>query len=110
MIDNLTNITFSEDSPTQRLYITNRQVSYCTFPTPIGGFIIRFRDLITSGEFRPGSNSFFMAGYLQNDLSDPFIYQPATLKRNARAELGGTFLQFSHNFIKASCILSLGSK
>ncbi len=100
-INNTNKITFTEDSPTQRLYITNRQVSYCTFPTSIGGFVIRFRDLITKGEFRPGSNSFIMAGYLKNDLSDhaPFNYQPATLKRNAVIQIHLPFTKEGENYV-----------
>lgn len=99
---NSNDIHFSEDSPTQRLYITADQVSYCTAPSSVGGFIIRYVDEITIGnQTPPGSKPYLMAGYLNNDFGgkQPFDYQPATLKRNAVVQIHLPFTKDGENYV-----------
>ncbi len=91
------NVAFDENSPTQRVYITNEQVSYCAHP----GLIIRYTDSISSGvQSIPTSTRFYMAGYLVNNYSGqpPFNYQSATLKRNAVVQLHLEFTNEGENY------------
>lgn len=89
------NIHFKEDSPTQRLYIVNEQVSYCNVivePPNIWGIGRYSESNISSGEQTiPGSVPDYMAGYLIEDISAaanlPFTYYNATLKRNAVVQI-----------------------
>jgi len=97
-------INFNEDSPTQRLYITREQVSYCAIPVPStgGAAIIRYKDDITDGDQTlPASRRYYMAGYLATDFSAhlPFNYQPATLKRNAVVQINLHFTKNGENYV-----------
>ena len=98
-------IHFDEDSPTQRLYITEEQVSYCVISTGsggIGGIMIRYRDKITEGDqTSPGSKPFLMAGYLINDIRGqfPFNYQQATLQRNAVVQIHLHFTKEDEHYV-----------
>lgn len=101
---NTDEITFDEDSPTQRLYITKEQVSYCTLPVPeaSSATIIRYKDDITEGEQTlPASRRYYMAGYLINDLRNdkPFHYEPASLQRNAVVQLHFNFTKEDENYV-----------
>ncbi len=95
---NLQAVHFDEDSPTQRLYITSEQVSYCAFP----GLVIRYRDSISSGgQTIPGSTRFYMAGYLLDDISGQqvFNHQPATLTRNGVVQMHFRFTKDDENYV-----------
>ena len=94
LLDNLSpDVNFEEDSPTQRLYITNQQVSYCYALSSGVGTLIRFSEAIAGGtQIYPTSTGVFMAGYLSN--TNPFNYASATLQRNAVVQMR---LQFSNN-------------
>ncbi|WP_019027294.1 PilW family protein [Colwellia piezophila] len=87
-------VSFAEDSPTQRLYIINEQVSYCAIP----GYIVRFSEPVSDDEqtYPIGIPRTYMAGYLVNDISGhlPFSYLPPTLKRNAVVQI---HLQFTND-------------
>jgi len=93
-------VNFEEDSPTQRLYITNQQVSYC-YNYVISanvGTLVRFSDAITSGsQTYPTSTHSYMAGYLTSD--QPFNYQPATLQRNAVVQIHFKFTKEDENYV-----------
>jgi MSHA biogenesis protein MshO len=98
-ITNATEITFDEDSPTQRLYFANEKVSYCN--APIGGIwtIARYsEDINEDAQAIPGSTRFYMAGYLIDDISTSskllFDYEKATLQRNAVVQI---HLEFTKN-------------
>lgn len=101
---NIQDITFDEDSPTQRAYITQEQVSYCNtyaFPDDVWT-ISRFTDSITDGvQTYPGSRRFYMAGYLVPDVSGHlmFDYVPATLKRNAVVQIHLEFTKNDENYV-----------
>ncbi|TYK67151.1 PilW family protein [Colwellia echini] len=90
-------VHFNEDSPTQRLYLINNQVSYCA----TSGFIYRYEEPITIGDqvTPPASNNAMvkMAGYLNNNL--PFNYQPATLKRNAVVQIHLAFAKNDESYV-----------
>ncbi len=97
-------IHFDEDSPTQRLYITKEQVSYCAIPVPStgGAALIRYKDDITDGDQTlPASRRYYMAGYLATDFSAhlPFNYQPATLKRNAVVQIHLNFTRDDESYV-----------
>lgn len=91
-------IVFSEDSPTQRFYITNEQVSYCAFSE----FIIRFNGNISDGATSiPGRIRHHMAGYLVSDYGGrpPFTYLAPTLQRNAVVQLHLQFTNEGENYV-----------
>jgi len=96
-ISNSKDISFDEDSPTQRLYIINEQVSYCA----VNDFIIRYKDDVsTGGQTFPdlGAEKVYMAGYLV-DGQTPFNYQAATLQRNAVVQLHLQFNKEGENYV-----------
>lgn len=95
---NAQNVTFTEDSPTSRLYVINEQVSYCNSitPTPI---LFRASGAVSDGvQSYPGASEkrVPMAGYFTSDIrsNPPFNYQPATLQRNAVVQI---HLEFMNN-------------
>ncbi len=91
-------IVFNEDSPTQRFYITNEQVSYCAFSE----FIIRFNGNISDGATSiPGRIRHHMAGYLVSDYGGrpPFTYLAPTLRRNAVVQLHLQFTNEGENYV-----------
>ncbi len=93
-------INFEEDSPTQRLYITNQQVSYCTryISSESVWTLVRFTAAITSGsQTYPSSTAFYMAGYLTGD--NPFSYLHATLQRNALVQIQLHFTKDGENYV-----------
>jgi len=94
---NSQDISFDEDSPTQRLYIVNEQVSYCA----VNGFIIRYTDDVAKGgQTFPslGSEKAYMAGYLVDNVS-LFNYQPPTLRRNAVVQIHLPFSNNGENYV-----------
>lgn len=98
---NVTNdINFDEDSPTQRLYVANQQVSYCNAYISAENIwtLVRFSDVITSGDQTyPDSTPFYMAGYLTGDK--PFNYLPATLQRNAVVQIHLNFIKDDESYV-----------
>lgn len=99
-ISNTQNINFNEDSPTQRVYIVNEQVSYCA----VNGYIIRYREEVSKGvQTFPdlSAEKVYMAGYLVENVSGPslFNYQPATLKRNAVVQIHLQFTKEDENYV-----------
>lgn len=99
---NTQNINFVEDSPTERLYLANEQVSYCVEPAGSTGALIRFSESIATGnQVYPSSDGVYMAGYLQQAYSGrlPFDFQPATLKRNAVVQVYFEFTKDSEDYV-----------
>jgi MSHA biogenesis protein MshO len=100
LLANENDIHFTGDTPTQRLYIASNQVSYCTFPTPVGAFMVRYENGIKPGDQIGGSQPFVMAGYLDNTAArKPFTYQNATLERNAVVQLYLHFTKEDEDYI-----------
>ncbi|ALO36061.1 hypothetical protein CMT41_16000 [Colwellia sp. MT41] len=98
---NITEITFDEDSPTQRLYITKEAISYCTMPVPPANTVtmVRFNDDINDGDqVIPFKQRYYMAGYLV-DGHLVFNYQPATLKRNAVVQINLQFTKEDEKYV-----------
>jgi len=92
-------VNFTEDSPTKRFYITNRQVSYCSVLKAEGTFLVRFDEEITSGsQALPSSDGSYMAGYLAGN-PNLFTYLPGTLTRNAMVQIHLPFTKDSENYV-----------
>jgi MSHA biogenesis protein MshO len=102
-IANTADITFDEDSPTQRLYFANEKVSYCNAFADDGIWTIaRYVDDINEeAQTIPGSKRFYMAGYLIDDISSqlPFNYQEATLQRNAVVQIHLEFVKDDERYV-----------
>jgi len=101
---NAQDITFDEDSPTKRLYITAEQISYCAEYVPEAGSVMisRYDDAVADEEQTvPASRRYYMAGYIVDDISThlPFNYQPATLKRNAVVQIHFNFTKDDENYV-----------
>lgn len=89
-------VTVDEDSPTQRLYITKEQISYCAF----AGFIIRSTgDISNVDNAIPALKSAYMAGYLDPNSDNPFRYDSATLERNAVVQIHLMFTNDGENYV-----------
>lgn len=89
-------VTVTEHSPTQRLYITKEQVSYCVSD----GFIERSTGNISQVENAiPALQSAFMAGYLDPDSGNPFRFNAATLERNAVVQIHLTFTNEGERYV-----------
>lgn len=91
-------VIFEEDSPTERLYIANKQVSYCV----TNGQINRHAKSIGGSQTLPPDNSpIKMAEYLApidvNNL--PFIILPATLTRNAIVQVNLHFTRDGEDYV-----------
>jgi MSHA biogenesis protein MshO len=101
---NTQNISFDEDSPIQRLYLINEQISYCVVPIPEFNTVtlIRFSEDITNGvqSYPTGATRFYMAGYL-DDISSrlPFNYQLPTLRRNAVVQVYFKFSKDDESYV-----------
>ncbi len=86
-------VLFDQESPTQRLYIANEQISYCVFANKM------YRYSNNIGGFQalpPLSGGVLMAEHLAGfDFANlPFTILPATLQRNALVQVK---LQFIRN-------------
>ena len=98
-------VHFDEDSPTQRLYLVDEQISYCAVPVPEANSLtlIRFREDITEGVqgYPSGATRVYMAAYLDELSSDdlPFTVLPATLQRNAVVQLHLKFTKEDEDYV-----------
>jgi len=91
-------VLFDRDSPTQRLYIANEQVSYCVFANKI----YRYRNNIGGSQtLPPRARPVLMAEYLADiDNTDlPFTVLPATLQRNAVVQIKLHFLRNNEDIV-----------
>ncbi len=91
-------VLFDQDSPTQRLYIANEQVSYCVFANKM----YRYRNNIGGSQtLPPRARPTLMAEYLADiDNADlPFTILPATLQRNAVVQIKLHFLRNNENIV-----------
>lgn len=77
-------VTFDEDSPTKRMYISSSPVSYCTNDAS-GLWRFTGYNMSAAQPTPPIGNNSLMAENLANyDAGNPFfVFQPATLRRNA---------------------------
>lgn len=92
------NVVFNDDSPTERLFIVNQQVSYCLFVDKI------YRYANTIGGVQgvpPDPNASLMAEYLAPlDTSNlPFTIVPATLTRNAMVQVNLHFTRDNEDYV-----------
>ncbi len=99
LVINLANsITFTEDSPTQRLYIMNKQVSYCVE----SGFIIRYSDNIAESptiSAAAQTAKAYMAGDLVAVSPPPFTYDEPTLQRNGVVQIHWDFIRADEHYV-----------
>lgn len=94
----LSGIHFSEDSPTNRLYIADLQVKYCVFSSRI----MRYSNSIGGSLTVPGgSRATLMAEHIIADISGhlPFTYDPGTLTRNAVVQIHLNFTRNDENYV-----------
>ena len=98
VINLVNNITFTEDSPTQRLYIINEQVSYCVE----SGFIIRYSDDIAESPTISAAAQTaraYMAGDLAVISQPAFTYANATLQRNGIVQIHWDFTRADEHYV-----------
>jgi MSHA biogenesis protein MshO len=91
-------VVFNDDSPTERLFIANQQISYCMF----GQRIYRYsNDIGGIQAFPPQTNAALMAEYLAPiDINNlPFILVPATLTRNAMVKVNLHFTRDNEDYV-----------
>ncbi len=91
-------ILFDDDSPTERLYIANRQVAYCV----LIGKIYRYQNGIGGTQrLPPRSRPYLMAEYVAPiDTSNlPFSIVPATLTRNAMVQVNLHFIRNDEDYV-----------
>jgi len=91
-------VVFDDDSPTERLYIANQQVTYCV----LFESIYRFKNGIGGSQsLPPRSRPYLMAEYVApiniNDL--PFTIMPATLARNAMVQVNLHFIRNDEDYV-----------
>ncbi|MCW8832307.1 MAG: prepilin-type N-terminal cleavage/methylation domain-containing protein [Colwellia sp.] len=90
-------VNFTEDSPTERMYIANEQISYCVF----AGQIFRYNNSIGGSQSLPPQSPVLMAENLapfdENLL--PFEILPATLTRNALVKTRLHFTQDNEDYV-----------
>lgn len=91
-------VIFQDDSPTQRLYVANQQVSYCVrfgqvfrYSNPLGG----------AQTLPPNGTGILMADYLAPIDEDalPFTVLQPTLTRNAVVQVNLHFIQNDDDYI-----------
>jgi len=97
-IASLNGILFDDDSPTDRLYIANQQISYCVLLESI----YRFENGIGGSQsLPPHSKPYLMAEYVApidvNNL--PFTIVPATLTRNAMVQVNLHFIRNDEDYV-----------
>ncbi|PKG85261.1 prepilin-type cleavage/methylation domain-containing protein [Colwellia sp. 75C3] len=97
-IRNNNEVMFSENSPTNRLYIANKQIKYCAFinkiyrySNSIGG------NLTVPGRSRPVLMAEHMIDVTSGEL--PFTYLPGTLTRNAVVQIHLNFTRNDENYV-----------
>lgn len=91
-------VLFDEDSPTERLYVVNQQISYCVFV----GQIRRYNSGIGGAQrLPPRSRPYLMAEYLApiNTNALPFTIVPATLTRNAMVQVNLHFMRNEEDYV-----------
>lgn len=90
-------VTFDQDSPTQRLYIANQQVSYCVS----AGQISRHTNNIGGTQTLTPANSVLMAESLAPIVASnlPFTILPATLTRNAIVQVNLHFTRDGEDYV-----------
>jgi len=92
------NVLFDADSPTNRLYIANEQISYCV----LASNLIRYNNSIGGNQpLPPSSAPYLMAQYLAPiDAADlPFTFSPATLRRNASVKVKLHFINNGEDYV-----------
>tara|TARA_R110002050_G_scaffold229622_2_gene365205 strand:+ start:18 stop:881 length:864 start_codon:yes stop_codon:yes gene_type:complete len=90
-------VRFDDDSPTQRLYIANEQVSYCV----VNGQINRYASSIGGSQALPPANPVLMAESLAPIVTSnlPFTILPATLTRNAMVQVNLHFIRDGEDYV-----------
>lgn len=91
-------VSFDEESPTERLYIANQQISYCVS----NGQIDRYSNTIGGAQTIPAAgNSVIMAENMAPiDFSQPpFTILPATLTRNAIVQINLHFTRDGEDYV-----------
>ena len=91
-------VVFNDDSPTERFYVANNQISYCLF----GNRIYRYDNAIGGIQGTPpDANNSLMAEYLATlDASNlPFTVIPATLTRNAMVQVNLHFTRDNEDYV-----------
>lgn len=91
-------VTFDEESPTERLYIANQQISYCVS----NGQIDRYSNIIGGAQTIPAAgNPVIMAENLAPiDFNQaPFTILPATLTRNAIVQVNLHFTRDGEDYV-----------
>jgi len=97
-IANVDDVLFDYDSPTERLYIANQQISYCIFNNKI----YRYNNAIGGVQkLPPRSRRYLMAEYVASiDVNNlPFIIVPATLTRNAMVQVNLHFIRNDEDYV-----------
>jgi len=97
-IASVNGVAFDDDSPTERLYIANQQVTYCV----LFESIYRFKNGIGGSQsLPPHSRPYLMAEYVApidvNYL--PFTILPATLTRNAMVQVNLHFIRNDEDYV-----------
>lgn len=90
-------VTFDEESPTERLYIANEQVSYCVS----AGQIHRHTNNIGGAQTLTPANPVLMAESLAPIVASnlPFSILPATLTRNAIVQVNLHFTRDGEDYV-----------